>query len=192
MGIPQRWVRRRLPAAPRGGGAGPCRLVPDNFATHEEACRVSLLDDVAVQGYVRLAPEVGDVHQCPPTIHQHPECLGENVAHQLPVLRERQVVVVLLAHVVGRRCDHQVNRAIRKLVHVHRRVVEDPVQCVDRDGILRRWATVEFGGILGLQGPRVVLGRIVADAAVCAERACARGLPAAGSGTRLSSSGFAR
>ena len=76
-----------------------------------------LFDDVGVKRYVRLASEICDIDQSSSTVDQHAERLFQDVTDQLHVLLVRQIVVVILANVVRRRGDHEVNGTVGKFGH---------------------------------------------------------------------------
>ena len=102
MDVPQGWVCGRRPTAPGGGGTSAGTLVPDDFSPHEEAQVQKVFYDVAVQGEVGPAAQVGDVEAEAATGHQSAVYLSHDPAEEIPVVFESQVLVIVFADVVGR------------------------------------------------------------------------------------------
>ena len=111
--IPQGGVARRLPRTPGRGGTCAGGLVPDDLAAHQQAQAERLFNDQGMQGYVRFAPQVGNVDAHAPARHQAAQALPPDPLQKSQVVLQRQVLVVFLAHVVGWGSDHQVDGIIR-------------------------------------------------------------------------------
>jgi len=83
-----------------------------------------------VEGQIGLATQVGDVDRHPAARFEHSVSLLENPGQQTHMFIEAEVLVVLLADVVRRRCDHERHTIVGELIHVFRGLavegVEDP------------------------------------------------------------------
>ena len=173
VGVPQGGVGGGAPAAPCGGGGGGGALVPDDFASHEKTHVGCVLCHVQVQGNVGPPAQVGDVDAQTAARHQDPVGLRHHPLEQAPVVREGEVLVVLLADVVGGRGDGEVDGAVRQLLHTLAGVGEDAVSDVGWQGSLAV-LHVLLGLRVRVESPAVEGGGVVAYAPRRAEGAGVR------------------
>ena len=117
MRVAQSRVGGGLPRSPGGGGAGGGGLVPDDLTAHQKAKVDQLLGDQAIERDIGFASQVGNVHARPSARDQHAVDFLPYPPEKGKVFIERQVFIVLLAHVIGRRSHHEMDRAIRQLHH---------------------------------------------------------------------------
>jgi hypothetical protein len=86
-----------------------------------------------VQRDVRLAAKVGDVDAGPSAGDKHAVGLGPHPFEKGQIFIQAEVLVIILADVVGRRGHHQMYRVVGQLGHLLRRDVEDRVQGFGRN-----------------------------------------------------------
>ena len=94
-----------------------------------------ILDQVAVQRQIGPAAQVGNVETNPAAGRQNAIDFRHYLAQEVPVFVQGQVGVVLLAHIVGRGSDHQVDAGGGQGVHPRRRLGQDGIYGRGRQGI---------------------------------------------------------
>ena len=152
--VPQGGIGGGLPAAPGRGGGGAVALVPDDFPPHQKAEGQEILDDVAVQRQIGAAAQVGNVETNPAAGRQDAIDFRHYLAQEVPVFVQGQVGVVLLAHIVGRGSDHQVDAGGGQGVHPRRRLGQDGIYGIGRQGIFPIGAGLG-GGQVRIQPPAI-------------------------------------
>ena len=174
MYIPETRRRSALPASPGTASTRPRALPPDDLPHGEES-------DFAMNGIIEcmhrnvgFATQVGDIDYIPPTRTQHAVDFAGGTLDKPKIIVQTQVIVIVLTHVIWRRCESQCYAIVRKFTHVRRGGAVNTVGPAIR---VRYDGLSEIYVLLNLVQPLVEIaviegGGIVGFAFRCSERRC--------------------
>ena len=130
MNIPKRWVLRTSKGSPSAVPTHSFGLLPDDFASHQEAKIEHLLRHDMMKRDIRLPSDPYNIDHSPATWFENSIYFSPDQSKHLLVLVERKFLLVFLEAKVGRRGHAQPNGVICKFGHGGRVPAEDLVDSV--------------------------------------------------------------